>query len=325
MTTIDLGLPQLGGLDRVPTDRRAAEGQGLHLRPGGPLVPGLRRLRRARRGAGSCRAGAQAREHRVRLRHRLLVPLPVLPRHLRHALDPRSRAGDRDRSGRHPAGPVGVGRDRRRRRAVDRRQPPDPRAAPQRQHDDPAVQQPDLRADQGAVLAHVGGRQGHQVDADGLGGPPFNPVSLALGAEATFVGRAHGLRPQGPHRGAARPPRGTAARRWSRSTRTARSSTTARSTSWQGRDERRDAAHPVRHGEPIRFGDDGELGVVRRGSGSGWRRSPRSARRTWSSTTRPTTNSRSRCRGSPTRACDTGIGVFRQVERPTYDDLARDR
>ena len=33
---------------------------------------------------------------------------------------------------------------------VDRRQPPDPRAAPQRQHDDPAVQQPDLRPDQGA-------------------------------------------------------------------------------------------------------------------------------------------------------------------------------
>ena len=31
---------------------------------------------------------------------------------------------------------------------------------------------------------------------------PFNPVSLALGADATFVGRA-GLRPQGPDRGAA--------------------------------------------------------------------------------------------------------------------------
>ena len=60
---------------------------------------------------------------------------------------------------------------------------------------------------------------------------PFNPVSLALGAEATFVGRAHGLRPQGPHRrAAARPPR-TAAPRWSRSSRTARSSTTAPSTS----------------------------------------------------------------------------------------------
>src|SRR3712207_7163581 len=44
--------------------------------------------------------------------------------------------------------PERVGGDRGRRRAVDRRQPPDPRASPQREHDDPAVQQPDLRADE---------------------------------------------------------------------------------------------------------------------------------------------------------------------------------
>ncbi len=81
------------------------------------------------------------------------VALPVLHEHLRHALDPRPRAGDRDRPGHLAAGPVGVGRHRRRRRAVDRRQPPDPRAAPQRQPEDPAVQQPDLRPDQGPVLA----------------------------------------------------------------------------------------------------------------------------------------------------------------------------
>ena len=87
-------------------------------------------------------------------------------------------------------GPVGVGRHRRRRRAVDRRQPPDPRAAPQRQPQDPAVQQPDLRPDQGAVLPHLARsarspsrRRWARVDH------PFNPVSLALGAEATFVAR----------------------------------------------------------------------------------------------------------------------------------------
>ena len=35
------------------------------------------------------------------------------------------------------------------------------------------------------------GREGHQVHADGLASThPFNPVSLALGADATFVGRA---------------------------------------------------------------------------------------------------------------------------------------
>ena len=64
--------------------------------------------------------------------------------------------------------PERVGGHRRRRRAVHRRQPPDPRPAPQREPEDPAVQQPDLRPDQGAVLPHLRGRQDHQVDADGL-------------------------------------------------------------------------------------------------------------------------------------------------------------
>src|SRR3712207_8725168 len=59
-----------------------------------------------------------------------LFPYTTLFRSLRDALDPRPRPGDRHRSGRGPAGPVGVGRDRRRRRALHRRQPPDPRAAP---------------------------------------------------------------------------------------------------------------------------------------------------------------------------------------------------
>ena len=44
---------------------------------------------------------------------------------------------------------------------------------------------------------------------------PFNPVSLAIGAEATFVARSHRLRPGAPHLGAARgqrPPRHRAGR-----------------------------------------------------------------------------------------------------------------
>src|ERR1700739_1138142 len=41
-------------------------------------------------------------------------------------------------------------------RRVDWWQPPHPRAAPQRQPDDPAVQQPHLRLDKGPVLADVG-------------------------------------------------------------------------------------------------------------------------------------------------------------------------
>ena len=56
---------------------------------------------------------------------------------------------------------------RRRRRALDRRQPPDPRAAPQREPEDPDVQQPDLRSDQGPVLADERAGEGHGLDADG--------------------------------------------------------------------------------------------------------------------------------------------------------------
>ena len=42
--------------------------------------------------------GDPAREHRVRLRHRLRGALPVLHEHVRLPLDPRPRAGDRDRA-----------------------------------------------------------------------------------------------------------------------------------------------------------------------------------------------------------------------------------
>ena len=54
---------------------------------------------------------------------------------------------------------------------------------------DPDVQQPDLRADQGSVLAHQRGRQGHQVDAVRLARHARStPISVALGAEATLRG-----------------------------------------------------------------------------------------------------------------------------------------
>ena len=68
-------------------------------------------------------------------------------------------------------------------------------------HDHPDVQQPDLRPDQGPVLADLGGGQGHQVDAVRLASTrPFNPISLALGAEATFVARTHDM-DRAPHAG----------------------------------------------------------------------------------------------------------------------------
>ena len=56
-----------------------------------------------------------------------------------------------------------------RRWPVDRRQPSDSRAAPQREPEHPVVQQQDLRPDERPVLPHIRGRQGHEVDTDGVG------------------------------------------------------------------------------------------------------------------------------------------------------------
>ena len=97
-----------------------------------------------------------------------------------------------------------VGRHRRRRRAVHRRQPPHPRPAPQRQPQDPAVQQPDLRPDQGPVLPDLRGRQDHQVDADGLAGRAVQPGLAGARRRGVLRGPHRRLRPQAPHRGAAR-------------------------------------------------------------------------------------------------------------------------
>ena len=205
--------------------------EGLDQRPGGPLVPRLRRLRHpARRPAADARARHGAREHRVHLRHRLLEPLPVLHEHLRDALDPRPRPGDRHRRRRRPPRPRRVGHHRRRRRPVDRRQPPDPRPAPQRQPHDPAVQQPDLRADQGPVLAHLRDRQGHQVDADRIDRPAVQPARRGPRRRGQLRGPHPRPRPQAHDGDVHARPTTTAAPRSSRSTRTATSSTTASST-----------------------------------------------------------------------------------------------
>ena len=104
---------------------------------------------------------------------------------------------------------------RRRRRALDRRQPPDPRPAPEREREDPALQQPDLRPDEGPVLADERAGQGDEVDADGLARLPVQP-GLARDRRRGDVRRALDRhRPQAPDRGAAarRRPQGNGFRR----------------------------------------------------------------------------------------------------------------
>ena len=157
---------------------------------------------------------------------------------------------------------------------------------------------------------------------------PFNPVSLALGAEATFVARTvdsdrkhltHVLSAAAAHRG------------------------TALVEIYQNcpifndgafdaikdNDSKADAIIPLVHGEPIRFGRDGQRGVVRDPATGGVRIAvdpdPADVLVHDAHAADPTTAF------ALSRLTDAGvlahapIGIFRQVEQATYDDLAREQ
>jgi chloramphenicol-sensitive protein RarD len=138
---------------------------------------------------GSCPSSAAPGEHRLRLRDRLLLALPLLPRHLRDALDPRPRPGDRHRPRDRPREDLSVW---------------------------VVTGDGDALSIGGNHLIHALRRnvnlkillfnnriygltkgqysptsegQDHQVDPRWVARRPFNPVALALGAEATFVAR----------------------------------------------------------------------------------------------------------------------------------------
>ena len=162
-------------------------------------------------------------------------------------------------------------------------------------------------------------RQGDEVDADGLARLPVQP-GLARDRRGGDVRRALDRhRPQAPDRGAA--PRGRA----------------------QGHGLRRDLPElqhlqrrrvrlrqgaarepdPARARQPIRFGDEGERGSAARGRLASSSTSPTRARTRCSSTTSttPLRASRSRVTHGDARAKAPPIGVFRDVERPVYDEL----
>src|SRR3712207_2813508 len=91
---------------------------------------------------------------------------------------------------------------------------------------------------------------------------PFNPVSLALGAEATFVARTvdsdrkhlvEVLRAAAAHRGTS----------FVEIYQNCPIFNDGAFDAVKDRDTAVDAVIPLRHGEPIRFGADGRLGVVR--------------------------------------------------------------
>ena len=154
---------------------------------------------------------------------------------------------------------------------------------------------------------------------------PFNPVSLALGAEATFVARTHGHRPQAPDRRSCGGRPSTAARRWSRSTRTARSSTTARSTSSRTATRRRPGSSTSSTASRSTVGDRGRwsaAGRRDRASSNGFRRPSSDVLRHDAHDPDPSQQFALSRLDDPTMA-HVPVGVFREVSRPTYDDLVR--
>jgi len=153
---------------------------------------------------------------------------------------------------------------------------------------------------------------------------PFNPISLALGAEASFVARtvdshrAHlteVLTAAISHRGASL-------------VEIYQNCPIFNDGAFDGLKGPDSGLIPLKHGDPIRFGPDGGLGIIRAADG----------------TLRPAAVAEvglenvlvhDAHRDDPglafelSRLTDTGtilsapIGIFRDVERPSYDDLAR--
>jgi 2-oxoglutarate ferredoxin oxidoreductase subunit beta len=157
---------------------------------------------------------------------------------------------------------------------------------------------------------------------------PFNPVSLALGAEATFVARtidsdrAHltgVLRAAASHRGTAL-------------VEIYQNCPVFNDDAFQAvkdKDTREQAVIPLVHGEPVRFGPEGRLGVVR-DAGSGALRVAEVDQVGEGAVLVHDAHAEDPSTAfALSRLTDAGhldrapVGIFRQVERPTYDDLAR--
>jgi 2-oxoglutarate ferredoxin oxidoreductase subunit beta len=163
---------------------------------------------------------------------------------------------------------------------------------------------------------------------------PFNPVSLALGAEGSFVART--IDSDRKHLtsvlSAAAAHRGTSFVEIYQNCPIFNDGAFDAVKSPETRDE---AIIPLAHGEPIRFGRDGGLGLVRSTATGGVRvvsvgDGPDQAAVDDllvhdAHSDDPTTAF------AISRLTDAGqlhrapIGIFRQVSRPTYDDLARDQ
>jgi 2-oxoglutarate ferredoxin oxidoreductase subunit beta len=155
---------------------------------------------------------------------------------------------------------------------------------------------------------------------------PFNPVSLALGAEATFVGRAL----DSDRKGLTEVLKGAAAHRGAALVEIMQDCPIFNDGSFdllrkEGAEER---IINVRQGEPVTFGANGEYCVVKSGFGLDVAKTADVAVSdivVHDATTADSAYAFALSRLSEQNLEHTVMGIFRQVNRPSYDDAARDQ
>ena len=153
---------------------------------------------------------------------------------------------------------------------------------------------------------------------------PFNPVSLALGAEATFVGRAL----DSDRKGLTEVLRGAAAHRGAALVEIMQDCPIFNDGSFDAlrKEGAEDRLINVTHGEPITFGADGEYAVVRSGFSLEVAKTadvPADQIVVHDATIDDPAYAFALSRLSEQNLDHMVMGIFRQVNKPTYDDAAR--
>ena len=143
----------------------------------------------------------------------------------------------------------------------------DSRSSSQRNVDNPVFNNTDLRTHEGADLPDLRAGKVAKSTRSGSLETPFNPISLALGAEATFVARTHDMDRKHMQEtfGRAHEQRRCGLRRDLPELQ--RVQRRCLREDLQAAYGRADNLIPLVHGEPIRFGAAGEHGVVMEGDG----------------------------------------------------------